>query len=256
MKKPKADKLFATEADLCAAFIASIDADKWIPYPETAGWDILLVRNVDGFQIGIQAKQKLNTDVINQALDEYGHWSAARAGPDCRALLVPSSNGLGYVCKYLGLEVVTPIQIETWGRRKGLWRFDPSLPAAPPSYQSSTEWAEWAPAKRHKLPDYIPDVIAGASSPTQLTDWKIKALKLWIMLERNGGVIRADFAHLQLDHRRWVEGGWLQRDGDKFVAGPKAPNFHKAHPRVYKEIDADFARWAPKASAKQETLGL
>lgn len=92
MKKPKADKLFATEADLCAAFIASIDADKWIPYPETVGWDILLVRKDDGFQIGIQAKQKLNTDVINQALDEYGHWSAARAGPDCRARWAPKAS--------------------------------------------------------------------------------------------------------------------------------------------------------------------
>lgn len=58
-------KMFKTEADLCAAFIASIDS-RWTPYAETAGWDILLVRHADGFQIGIQAKQKMNTEVVNR----------------------------------------------------------------------------------------------------------------------------------------------------------------------------------------------
>jgi hypothetical protein len=38
-------------------------------YPETEGWDILLVRVSDGFQIGIQAKLALNIGVINQCLE-------------------------------------------------------------------------------------------------------------------------------------------------------------------------------------------
>jgi hypothetical protein len=43
---------------------------------------------------------------------------------------------------------------------------------------------------------------------------------------------------------------------DPFVAGPNAADFRKAHPRVYKEIEADFARWAPKESVamKQEAM--
>lgn len=62
-------KPFPTEAALCAAFIAAIDKRAWTPYAETAGWDILLVRKVDGFQIGVQAKLVFNLDVVNQAID-------------------------------------------------------------------------------------------------------------------------------------------------------------------------------------------
>jgi len=103
----KRAKPFATEADLCARFIAAIGPD-WVSYPETCNWDILLVRKADGFQIGIQAKLKLNTDVINQALEEYGVWDADRMAPDCRAVLVPADQGGGFgrICKYIGLTII------------------------------------------------------------------------------------------------------------------------------------------------------
>ena len=246
MKKPKD---FATEADLCAAFIASIDSEKWTPYAETAGWDILLVRRLDGFQIGIQAKLRMNTDVINQALDEYGSWSVARAGPDCRALLVPSSSGFDRICTYLALEVITPFQPMQWGKKKGQWRFSPSLPDRPESYVNN-DWPEWCPATRHKLPEYVPDVRAGASAPVQLTEWKIKAIKLAILLERNGRVFRHDFKHLNLDHRRWKEQAWLSIGPTGYVAGPNWPDFKKLHPRVYGEIEADFSKWKPETGAR------
>jgi hypothetical protein len=248
--KPKAPKLFATEADLCTAFLASVDSAKWVPYPETAGWDVLMVRRADGFQIGIQAKQKLNTEVINQALEDYHHWSSPHPGPDCRALLVPSSNGFSLICKYLALVVIVPVQ-----QHNDKWRFSPYLPDAPPAPQYS-DWPEWAPAKRHKLPDYVPDVIAGASGPVQLTDWKIKAIKLAVMLERAGSVCRADFAFLRLDHRRWVEGRWLQLENGAFVRGSGWPQFDKIHPRVYKEIAADFAKWGPPVPSLKQTALL
>jgi hypothetical protein len=92
----KADRLmpkqppFATEVALCSAFIACVDKRVWCPYPETAGWDILLVRRSDGFQIGIQAKLRLGLDVINQAIESRGSWHSTAPGPDCRAVLVPS----------------------------------------------------------------------------------------------------------------------------------------------------------------------
>jgi hypothetical protein len=59
---------YRTEADLCAAFLAALRRDyqeKWLAYAETEGWDVLLVRQKDGFQIGIQAKLALNASVIN-----------------------------------------------------------------------------------------------------------------------------------------------------------------------------------------------
>ena len=63
---------FRSEADLCAAFLAALErehAKKWMAYAETAGWDILLVRLKDGFQIGIQAKLALNDLCHHQAND-------------------------------------------------------------------------------------------------------------------------------------------------------------------------------------------
>ena len=61
-------KPFASEADLCAAFLAwaARTAPGVACYAEWAGWDILLVYP-EGFQLGIQAKLRLNAEVIGQA---------------------------------------------------------------------------------------------------------------------------------------------------------------------------------------------
>ncbi len=249
MKKPKAPA-FESEIALCEAFLASVDERKWTAYPETCGWDILMVRRADGFQIGVQAKLKLNTDVINQALEDYGHWSANKAGPDCRALLVPSSNGFGTICKYLALTVIVADPPGVLWKR----RIQPRLPDPPPAWDSG-EWPEWAPAKRHKLPDYVPDVAAGASAPLQLTDWKIKAIKLSVLLDTHGSVHRTDFAYLQLDHRRWIEGKWLVLENGVFRTGPAMPNLKKQHPKVYLQISAEFKKWADPKRPEGQTQG-
>lgn len=75
---------FETEAALCQAFIRSVPAE-WIVYPETAGWDILLVHRIGGWQIGVEAKQTLNAKVLCQAIDGVRYNAD---GPDFRAVLV------------------------------------------------------------------------------------------------------------------------------------------------------------------------
>ncbi|TIU81425.1 MAG: hypothetical protein E5W01_20510, partial [Mesorhizobium sp.] len=64
----KAKAVFESEAALCAAFIARLPKD-WTAYPETAGFDILLVRGADGAQIGVEAKMTLNAKVLMQAVE-------------------------------------------------------------------------------------------------------------------------------------------------------------------------------------------
>lgn len=253
---------FRSEADLCAKFIASIDRVRWTAYAETAGWDILLVRRPDGFQIGIQAKMAFNAEVICQALDQYGHWSVDKPGPDCRAILAPSKNAqrnLHRICTYIG---VTPILMESplresWNRSD---KFRPRLPVDGQEWITN-EWFEQAPTKRCTLPEYVPDVAAGASAPLQLTEWKIKAIKLAIIIETRGFATRADFNYLQLDHRRWIapDQQWLVVKDGVFKAGLRMPRFRKAHPKNYKEIKDDAARWMPKLAstpAKQEVLPI
>lgn len=240
---------FATEADLCKCFIAAVDAEEWTVYPETGDWDLLLVRKADGFQIGVQAKLAFNPHVISQALD--GYWRGDHRGgePDCRAVLVPakcSQAYLGEICDYIGLTVIT---MESPLRHVSL-RYNAMFQPALPKYGGDDEyhWHEWAPAKRLKLPDYIPDVTAGVKSPTRLTEWKIKALKIAITLEKRGYLTRKDFGHLRIDHRLWIsaEKGWLDIVDGRFVAGPRFPKFKKIHPAVYKQIEESAEAWMLK----------
>lgn len=240
---------FSTEAELCARFIAAI-GEAWTAYAETAGWDILLVRKADGFQIGIEAKLKLNAHVISQALEEYGAWHAAHSGPDCRAVMVPDgqANYFGRISAYIGLTIITVHAPFERGVRGPA--FQPYLPTDDGSLREY--WHEWCPIKRHTLPEYVPDVAAGVSAPTRLTQWKIAALKIAVTIEQRGFVTREDFKHHKIDHRRWLaaETQWLQNDGGKYVAGERFPNFKAQHPKVYAEIAADAKDWLPKVAVQ------
>ncbi len=245
----KRAKPFATEAEMCARFIAAIGPE-WVAYAETASWDILVVRKADGYQIGIEAKLRLNTDVVTQALEEYGSFAADRAGPDCRAVLVPAdqSDGFGRICKYIGLTIIR-VRSEEQAKESRHYKppvFEPGLPGDKHG-TNEQHWYEWAPAKRHDLPEYVPDVIAGSPSPVQLTHWKICAIKICIILERRGYLLRSDFKHINIDHRRWLPSGqgWLKLDSGRYLKGAYFPNFKAQHPRVYDEIAADYEKWKP-----------
>jgi len=243
----RAPKPFATETDLCAAFLAAVP-DTWTAWKEHAGWDILLVRKADGFQIGIEAKLKCNATVLQQALEEYGTIGVASEGPDCRAILVPESEGtLKPLADYLG---ITVIQMRVRDRWSGPL-FLPSLPEEPDQY-SNHLWHEWLPTKRHALLEYLPHVPAGAPAPLQLTWWKIQAMKLVILATTRGYVTREDFKHLRIDHRMWVgANGWLrptERKGWYFAEGTPPFALKEQHPRVYAEIEADADKWMPKVA--------
>ncbi len=248
----KRAKPFASEAELCARFIAAVGPD-WTAYNECQGWDILLVRKADGFQIGIEAKLVLNAHVVSQTLEQYGSYYADHPGPDCRAVLVPSteSNGYDLICKYIGLTIIQVYSDEKFDELRKFYRrqerFTPSLPRLAAEHSNRDDWHEWAPGKRHVLPDYVPDVAAGVASPIQLTDWKIRAIKIAVILEKRGFLSRSDFKHLNIDHRRFLPSGagWLiLRDGG-YVASMAFPDFKAQHPRVYDEIAADYEKWKP-----------
>src|SRR5262249_33646648 len=120
----------------------------------------------------------------------------------------------------------------------------PSLPRLESRYDDRY-WHEWCPAARHPLPEYVPDVVAGSPAPNQLTDWKIKAIKIAIIAETMGSVTRADFKAIAIAHRRWVAAGWLRPENGRYVRGD-LPDFRAQHPRVYGEILADAEKWMPK----------
>ena len=233
-------KPFATEADLCAAFIAQLPP-LWTAYAETAGWDILLAAG-DGTQIGVQAKLRLNAKVLDQAVGEG--WECWREdGPDFRAVLVPE-HGHESLCRALGL-----VLIHARGDGRS---FEPNL-RFDHGYRS---WHFWNPTRRHKLPAFVPDVVAGASGPVQLTRWKVAALRIFARLEIRGEVTRADFKELGIDIRRWIAPqGWLRPGAvpGQFVATPRL-SVAAQHPEVWPQVLADERKNAAAAAPRGDLL--
>lgn len=249
-----------SEADLCAAFIAlaqapsrwSREPSDWTAYPETAGFDILMVRKSDGAQIGIEAKLTLNPKVIAQALPHRDSWVFGSIGPDYRAALVPAekcNDDLVRICDALGITVIryrAPYK-QSWGSMSEP-DFSPRLPG---TVYDDENWHQWAPVSRCKVPDYIPDVAAGRSAPMALTPWKVNAIKIAILAAERP-VTRADFKHFKISPTPWLcPRGWLDRVPDtrpgQWVAGERTPDFEVQHPRNFHEIKADMARWMPAA---------
>lgn len=249
---------FSSEAMLCLTFIRQLPPG-WKAYPETCGFDIVLVRD-DGVQVGVEAKLTLNAKVIQQAAEEGAEgWYSTAEGPDFRAVLVPwnTTGSLSPLCKYLGITVIEMMDKAIYQERNRYWTrpdketFRPQLPELPDKeWMDDRYWTDRAPAKRLTLPDYVPDVAAGRSGPTKLTIWKVKAIKIAILVAKRGFVTRHDFKAIGLDHRRWLErhSGWLvvgERRGE-YVAGPHIGVFKRSHPRNYLEIEADIEKWEPK----------
>jgi hypothetical protein len=244
-----------TEAALVGDFTAAAVRQGWVGYAETAGWDLLLVRPADGFQIGIEAKLSLNATVLCQTIE---HDSAYRAGegPDCRAILVPGAkavNGLATIAARLGVVIITGREPSGWGVGATFPQFTPDLPRIPThgydfgvndEFSRYGGWPERCPDRRCKLPDYIPDVTGGHSAPTKLTEWKVLAIKAAVIMELRGYITRADFKALKLDSRRWTD-GWLKSNGDGGWVPHAMPDFRAQHPVNYEQIKADFPKWAP-----------
>lgn len=262
MSREKAFR-YETEAAMCAAFIADAKRQGWVAYPETGGFDILLHNPKLDLQVAIEAKQQLNVDVILQATDSV--FCTSDQGPDYRAILVPEGGpkGLSGLANRLSLTVIRcrgepNAKGELPGKSyRPCWAFDPQLPT--PALGDTEDywwerderngWYQMPVSKRLSLPEYVPDVPAGAAAPVALTTWKIRAIKIDVLLEKRGYVTRADFKALQISMSRWLQSGWL--DGHPtlagaYVRGRYGMDFRGQHPRNYDEIAADFDAWSAK----------
>ncbi len=225
VKTPK----FAAEADLCAAFIAWIGrtAPDVRCYAEWQGWDILLAYP-EGWQLGIQAKLRLNAAVILQAAPGYYY----DLGPDYRGILVPDRNGWARVAGRLGVVVFYPRE-----RLRGEQDFLPELRErwGPGHGRPAGDWCDWNPAERHTLPPVPTDAIAGSPCPVTLTTWKLGALAVLAELEVKGTITTKRIRALGVDPRRWLQGYWLlpgEQRGD-WVRGERCPRFDGQHPSAY-----------------------
>lgn len=221
---------FKTEAELCQAFAEWVrtgggDREPWTVYPETGGFDLLLV-DKHGRQLGIEAKLRLNAKVCVQALPSQ--WSGLE-GPDWRGVLVPKANrDFAQILRLFGLVVFTPyLACEVRNRLE----FSPAL------YHADMQgfgWYDWNPPKRCELPPLVPDLPAGVPSPVRLTTWKVGALKVLAHLEVHGTITAREVREYGVDPRRFcATDGWLvSRGGGKWARG-NVPAFDQQRPDAY-----------------------
>lgn len=234
MKKPNA---FASEEELCADFIAWAQEQGWVAYPETHGWDILLVEPKTGTQIGVQAKMAFNLKVLAQCCESYCH---REDGPDIRAVLVPKfDDSAKDICRHMGFAYFAFLSADCYTKQNRFWPqyLNHDLNAA------GDRLPQWAPDRRLELPAYVPDVAAGVKSPKTLSLWKVKALKIAALVELRGWVKRSDFKEHGISPTIWLHPstGFLIALGDaKFGKGPKTPDFAAQHPTVWPQVVEDM----------------
>lgn len=186
--KPKGPT-FSTESLLCDKFIAAARESRehqWKVYPETSGWDVLLARASDGFQVGVQAKLRPNVDVLAQANVKLRY-----KGPDIHAVLVPSCNGaFCEVAEALGIMVVQAKVLEVGAS----WGVDRNLDALVSKAQTHAHLKG-----RCWLPPFEPNLPAGVPGPRQVTQWKCNVAQVCAQIRAGEAISRDTAKYLRLD---------------------------------------------------------
>ena len=213
---------FASEAALCVAFTKWAQGEGWTVYPESCGFDLLLV-DADGHQLGVEAKLSLNLKVIQQIMPRSFDIYGVIRGPHHRAILVPeahSEDAIVQLLKHAGVDVFSLDY-------RGEFQAAPRIPML----------FDHNPEKLCAVPEYMPDVPAGVSGPVKLTEWKIAALRVMAALELDGEVTKATFVKHKIDYRRWISAdGWLMPVGKGVWTMGKCPRFDEQHAVVYAQI--------------------
>lgn len=184
------------ETDLCDEFATRARESGWTVYPETGGWDLLLV-SANATQVGVQAKLRANFEVVAQAM--WRSLYTPEYGPDFRAVLVPAAPpGFRAVCDELRIHVYLPAE-EAWAR---------AVVVPPDPLRRAT-------SRRHVLPPIVPSWSGGAPSPKTLSRWRVGALRLCALLRSRGYITAADFKAQKVDRSRWVAAGWVRGEGER-----------------------------------------
>lgn len=221
-----------TEVELCAEFMAWARGEGHRCYPEWAGWDIL-VETSDGLQVGVEAKLRGNFKVLAQAIAPR----ETLRGPDFHAVLVPkASSDFKAVARELRIWVIDwsrkPQFNEMMSRRRRPLPFD----------YAGISPMRWRHHERHEAPPVEElEKPAGLPSPSGLTWWKVRAIKLCLRLESQGYITSRDFKEFGISARATWIGRWIEWDGTKvgrchrYVAKephPHDPRPDQLHPEV------------------------
>lgn len=204
---------------MCAEFQRIMKDRGWRVFPETSGFDILLVATGgarwhstwdqvmnEGLQVGVEAKLRPNIKVLYQSLPMR---QGQRSGPDFHMVLTPThSSEFVMVAARLGI-LVASITPEMRFRRERDLRMPPLFPFARCLYEEPC----WVPGVEVEM-------SAGAASPRTLSPWKLKAVRFCIEAEKRDFVTASDFAEAGLSASLFVRQRW-------FVACGKIGRFNR-----------------------------
>lgn len=231
---------YKTENELCDVLIAHAKDNGWKVFPETSGFDLLLVKDI---QIGVQAKLKDNIKVLAQALEgrhTYGNTKWTFEEPNLRAVLVPNaSNEFMRVAGELGIFVIIGSTLS--------WDFSKNTGAESYWAKSISPYTTLNKYNRKYLiipksicwvPEVEIIVPAGVKSPKEITPWKIKAVRLCLELEKKGFLTSKDFKDMKVHIALWRSKRWLLdsgfKDGKlvKYVKNPSATLPDELYPEI------------------------
>ena len=227
-----------TEAELCAEFMAWARGKGHRCYPEWAGWDIL-VETSDGLQVGVEAKLRGNLKVLAQAIVPRG----TLRGPDYHAALVPKASS-----DFKAVARENRIWVIDWSRKPRPNEFMPRRRGLLPLDLAGISPMRWRHHDRHEVPPVEElNQPAGVPSPSGLTWWKIRAIKLCLRLESRGYVTTRDFKEFGIAAgSTWIN-RWIRWDGTKegrchhyvAMAEPLDPRPDQLHPEVTEALRAE-----------------
>lgn len=236
MTKARFKNPFGSERELCEFFSERVTALGWTVFPETAGFDMVLVVGDEargyagsvrpGDQVAVEAKQAANIDVLYQAMPPGRYHNGQCA--DYYAVLVPKATfEFKAVANRLG---IIPIEGAVWDYRTSNWVPDKLLSL------HLIHRVERDPAKK-QVPLALPDrpilTPAGVSSPTMATRWKLLAVR-FCLKHRGGEVTRKDFKAAGIDTTTWFRNNWL------------VPTRKEGRVQLYRLVeptDAEAANW-------------
>ena len=244
-----------TEAELCEIFIRDMNAQPgWTCYPETGGFDILVVHQ-DGRQIGVEAKLQLNAKVADQIMPEPWQFRYGLKGPDHRLVIVSkitdASTGIAKLLGFMGVPVLTPqggyASRDSFDKRMEFCSYKLRDLLHGSGYFNDGELFDWNPEERCQVPMVVAQVAAGVPAPIRLTPWKEKALRALALLRNQGFITSKQIKELGMSTTAWTQSSstkaWLDKGSapGQWLATDRTPSFDKQHPEAYEVAAAELA---------------
>jgi hypothetical protein len=194
-----------TEAAMFEAFLAVVEPQGLVGYPECCGHDLLLEvspRWTDtesnlrvGDTIVVEGKLQATLHLLHQARPRRAHGPWA----DWYAILVgrTTDRETRELCRDLQIVVIDYPP----AAQRHTSRFPWQLPVFPASHRLEV-------TRRFK-PLLKVDMAPGQPAPRTVTPWKVEAVRLCLRLAGGEELRATDFRAVRIDARRFVEAGWM-----------------------------------------------